>query len=64
MIWNCFSASGGSDSLSGVTGRHFDAPGEFLNSMIAMTANLAFIPLGTVGPRHPQVRVYACEVPS
>ena len=38
--------------------------GEFLNSLVAMTANLAFIPLGTVGPRHPQVRVYACEVPS
>ena len=38
--------------------------GEFLNSLVAVTANLAFIPLGTVGPRHPQVRVYACEVPS
>jgi hypothetical protein len=36
-------ASVGSDSLSGVTGRHFDAPGEFLDSLVAMTANLAFI---------------------
>jgi hypothetical protein len=30
------------------------------NGWSSMTANLTFIPLGTVGPRHPQVRVCAC----